>query len=74
MQLKHKKKYIFYAEGTVNDWTYQNWFVKFWVGDFTMKNAPQWGRPAEVDSNQIKTLSIIYVRYSEYVCSLPHHM
>ena len=32
------------------------WFVKFHAGDFTLDDAPQSGRPVEVDSDQIKTL------------------
>ena len=32
----------------------QKWFVKFHAGDFSLNNAPQLGRPLEVDSNQVK--------------------
>ena len=39
------------------DRTCQKWFVKFHAGDFLLDNAPQSGRPVEVDSNQIKTLT-----------------
>ena len=35
----------------------QKWFEKFRAGDFSLDDAPQSGRPAEVDSNQIKTLT-----------------
>ena len=34
----------------------QKWFVKFHAGDFSLDNALQLGRPAEVDSDQIETL------------------
>ena len=34
----------------------QKWFAKFCAGDFSLDNAPQLGRPVEVDSNQIETL------------------
>ena len=34
----------------------QKRFAKFRAGDFSLDNAPWLGRPAEVDSNQIKTL------------------
>ena len=36
------------GEGAVTDWTYQKWFVKFRVGDFSLNNAPQSGRPIKV--------------------------
>ena len=45
-----------YGEGAVTDQTCQKWFAKFCVGDFSTDNAPQSGRPVEVDSNQIKIL------------------
>ena len=32
------------------------WFVKFHAGDFSLDDAPQLGRPFEVDSDQIETL------------------
>ena len=35
---------------------YQKWFLKFCAGDSSLDDAPQSGRPIEVDSNQIKTL------------------
>ena len=34
----------------------QKWFAKIHAGDFSLDNAPWSGRPAEVDSDQIKTL------------------
>ena len=33
-----------------------NWFAKFHAGDFSLDEAPQSGRPVEVDSDQIETL------------------
>ena len=44
------------GEGAVTNQTYQTWFVKFGAGDFSLDDAPWWGRPLEVDSEQIKTL------------------
>ena len=35
----------------------QKWFVKFCAGDLPLGDAPQLGRPVEVDSKQIKTLT-----------------
>ena len=34
----------------------QKWFAKFLAGDFSLDDAPQSGRPVEVDSHQIETL------------------
>ena len=45
-----------YGEGAaLTDGTCQKWFAKFHAGDFSLDDAPQSGRPVEVDSNQIKT-------------------
>ena len=33
------------------------WFAKFHAGDFSLDNAPLQGRPVEVDSDQIKTIT-----------------
>ena len=58
-QLKHthtQKICAVYGEGAVTDQTCQKWFAKFRAGDFSLDDAPQLGRPVEVDSNQIKTL------------------
>ena len=49
-----KKICAVYGEGAVTDQKCQKWFVKFHVGDFSLDNAPQSGRPVEVD--QIETL------------------
>ena len=35
----------------------QKWFAKFRAGDFSLDDAPQSGRPVEVVSKQIKTLT-----------------
>ena len=45
-----------YGEGAVTDRTYQKWFAKLWVGDFSLDVAPQSGKPVEVDSNPVETL------------------
>ena len=49
-----KKICTVYGEGAVTDGMCQKWFVKFHAGDFSLNNAPQLGRPLEVDSNQVK--------------------
>ena len=49
-----KKIHAVYGEGAVTDQMCQKWFVKFRAGDFSLDNAPQSGRPVEVD--QIETL------------------
>ena len=46
-----------YAEGAVTDQTCQKWFVKFRAGVSSLDDAPRSGRPVEVDSDQIKTLT-----------------
>ena len=52
-----KKICAVYGEGAVTDQMCQKWFVKFPAGDFSLDNAPRSGRPVEVDSNQIRTLT-----------------
>ena len=52
----HKKICALYGEGAVTDRTCQNWFAKFRAGDFSLDDAPQSGRPVEVDSDQIETI------------------
>ena len=42
----------------------QKWFAKFCAGDFSLDDAPPLDRPAEVDSNQIKTLVENYQCYT----------
>ena len=56
-QLNCKKMFFAaYAEGAMNNWTHQQWFVKFRVVDFSLDSAPWWGKPVEVDGDQIETL------------------
>ena len=52
-----------YGKGAVTDRTRQKWFVKF-QADFSLDNAPQLGRPVEVDSDQIETLIVNNQRYT----------
>ena len=51
-----KKIYAVYEEGAVTNGTCQKWFTKFCTGDFSLDDAQRWGRPVEVESNQIETL------------------
>ena len=44
------------GEHAVADRTCLKWLVRFCAGDFSLDDAPQSGRPAEVDRDQIKTL------------------
>ena len=53
-----KKICAAYGEGAVADRTCQKWFAKFCAGDFSLDDAPQSGRPVEVDSDQIETLIV----------------
>ena len=46
-----------YGEGAVTDRTCQKWFAKFRAGGFSLDNAPRLGRPVEVDSDQIETMT-----------------
>ena len=59
-----KKMCAVYGEGAVTDWTRQKWFAKFCAGDFSLDNAPWSGRPSEVESNQIDTLTENNQRYT----------
>ena len=52
-----KKIGAVYGEGAVTDQTCQKWFAKLCAGDFSLDDAPWSGRPVEVDSDQIKTLT-----------------
>ena len=56
MQLKCKMICAVYGGGSVTVQLCQKWFTKFSATDFLLDNAPQLGRPVEVDSDQIKTL------------------
>ena len=60
----HNKICAVYGEGDVTDLTCQKWFVKFCAGDFSLDDAPQSGRPIEVDSDQIETLIENNQRYT----------
>ena len=53
-----KKIFAVYGESLVIDWTCQKWFAKFHAGDL-LDCVPQLGRPVEVDSNQIETLTLL---------------
>ena len=44
------------GKGAVTDRTCQKWFEQFRARDFLLHDAPQPGRPVEVDSDQIGTL------------------
>ena len=46
-----------YGEGAVTDRTCRKWFAKFRARDFSLDDVPQSGRPVEVDSDQIETLT-----------------
>ena len=50
-----------YGEGALTDQTSHKWFAKFCAGDFSLDNAPQLGRPDEVNSDQIETLRTISI-------------
>ena len=52
-----KKICAVYGEGALTDRMCQKWFAKFCAGDFLLDDAPLSGRPVEVDSDQIETLS-----------------
>ena len=53
-----------YGESTVTDRTCQKCFAKFCAGDFSLDDAPQLGRPVEVDSDQVETLIENNQRYT----------
>ena len=46
-----------YGEGAVTDRMCQRWFAKLQARDFSPDDAPQSGRPVEVDSDHIKTIT-----------------
>ena len=52
-----KKNYVVYGEGAVTDQTRQKWFAKFRAGDFSLDDSSQSGKPVEIDSNHIETLT-----------------
>ena len=51
-----KKICAVYGKGAVTDRMCQKWFGKFCAGGFSLNDAPRWGRPVEVDSDEIETL------------------
>ena len=61
MQLKHKKDFAVYGEGTVTDGTCQKCFAKFCDGDFLLYVASWLGKPVEVDRDRIETLRTINI-------------
>ena len=53
-----KKICALYEVGIVTDQMCQKWFAKFLAGDFSLDDDAPWsGRPVQVDSNQIETLT-----------------
>ena len=46
---------VVYGEIAVTDQIYHKWFVKLRAGDFSLDDALQLGRLADVDSNEIET-------------------
>ena len=56
-----------YGEDAVTDRTHEKWFEKFCTRDFSLDNAPESGRPVEVDSDQIKTLTEFMWMYGKNV-------
>ena len=53
-----------YGDGAVTDQTCQKWSAKFRARDFSLDDAPRSGRPVEVDSDQIETLTENNQRYT----------
>ena len=45
------------GEGAVTNRTCQRWLAKLCAGEFSLDDVPRSGRPGEVDSDQIKTLT-----------------
>ena len=60
----HKKIYAVYREGAVTVRRCQRWFAKFPARDFSLDDAPRSGRPVEVDSYQIETVTENNQRYT----------
>ena len=50
----------------MTDWTCQKWLAKFCAGDISLDDAPQSGRPVEVDSDQVETLIENNQRYTTW--------
>ena len=51
-----KKICSVYDEGTITDWTAQNWLVKFRSGDMSLKDEPRPGRSWDFDAEALKSL------------------
>ena len=62
----HEKICAVHGEGAVTDGTCQKWFAKIRSGDFWLDNAPWLGRPVEVDSDRIKTITENNQRYTTW--------
>ena len=45
-----------YGEGVLTVRQCQNWFGKFWSGNFDVEDAPRLGRPVEADKDKIEVL------------------
>ena len=57
-EMQRKKKVCaMYGEGDAIDGLCQKWFVKLGAEYFSLDDAPQLGRPVEVDRDPIETLS-----------------
>ena len=54
-----------YGGGAVTNRTCQKWFAKFRAGDLSLDDA-QLGRPVEVDSDRIKTLTENNLHYTTW--------
>jgi len=63
-EMQKKQLCAVYGEGTVTGGTRQKRFAKLRAGDVSLDNAPGAGKPAEVDSNQIKILIENNQRYA----------
>ena len=64
-QLKHTKMTCtVYGEDAMTDWTRQNCFTKFHVGDFSLSDVPRSDKP---DDNQIKTFVVVF---QSFICVL----
>ena len=61
MQKKKKKICAVYGEDAMTDRTHEKWFEKFCTRDFSLDNAPESGRPVEVEWDQTETLRIFNV-------------
>ena len=59
-----EKIYAVYGEGAETDRMCQKWFAKFHAGDFSLDDDLCLGRPFEVDSDQIETLTENNQRYT----------